>query len=61
MNPLPPPTALHVARRLKDDHRGVTSIEYAMIALLIALVIVTSVTAIGTYLAPVFTTAANAI
>lgn len=45
-------------RFLHDDY-GATSIEYALIASLIFLVIVTSVTSIGTKLKPVFNTVAG--
>ena len=41
-----------------DSERGVTAIEYGLIAALIAVAIVTSVTLIGTNLASVFSTIA---
>jgi pilus assembly protein Flp/PilA len=44
--------------RLKNDRRGVTVLEYGLIASMIALVIVTSVASLGNQLAPVFTTLA---
>lgn len=40
---------------------GVTSIEYALIAALIALVIIASVQLVGTNLQPVFTTISTAL
>jgi pilus assembly protein Flp/PilA len=43
---------------LKEDS-GVTAIEYALIASLIAMVIVASVTLIGTSLSPTFNTVAS--
>jgi pilus assembly protein Flp/PilA len=42
------------------DNRGATSIEYAMIASLISIVIVTAVSTIGTKLTGIFTTLAAA-
>ena len=45
---------------MKTDTRGATAIEYALIAGLIAVVIVTGVTAIGTKLSTIFTNLNNA-
>ena len=45
---------------IKDD-RGVTALEYGLIAGLVAVVIVTSVTALGTTLAGTFTTIVAAL
>jgi pilus assembly protein Flp/PilA len=42
-------------RALIKDERGVTAMEYGLIAALVAVVIVTSVTALGTKLTAVFT------
>jgi pilus assembly protein Flp/PilA len=42
--------------RLKTDCRGVTAIEYGMIAALIAVVIAVTVTTLGTSLSSEFTT-----
>jgi pilus assembly protein Flp/PilA len=47
--------------RLKNDRRGVTALEYGLIASLIAVVIITGVTAVGTNAAATFTTIATAI
>ena len=47
------------ARRFVADDRGATAIEYALIAGLIALVIVTSVTTLGTRLTAKFTLVGN--
>ncbi len=47
--------------RLKADRRGVTALEYGLIASLIAVVIITGVTNIGTELAAKFTAIATAI
>jgi len=47
-----------VSRFLKDE-RGVTAIEYGLIASLIAVVIITAVTSIGTNLSAKFTTIAT--
>ena len=46
---------------LKADRRGVTAIEYGMIAALIAVVIVTAVTTVGTNLKSVFTNVGTSI
>ena len=42
-----------------QDKKGVTAIEYGLIASLIAVVIITAVTLIGTNLSTTFTTIAN--
>jgi pilus assembly protein Flp/PilA len=47
--------------RLKNDRRGVTALEYGLIASLIAVVIIAGVTAVGTNAAATFNTIANAI
>ena len=49
-----------VSRFLRDDS-GATAIEYGLIAGLIAVVIITSVTAIGTKLNSKFTTISNSL
>ena len=41
-------------RRLIKDESGATAIEYALIAVMIALVIITSVTNVGDALIPIF-------
>jgi pilus assembly protein Flp/PilA len=46
---------------LRSDRRGVTAIEYGLIAALIAAVIVTILTAVGTDLTAVFTTIDTAL
>lgn len=46
---------------LRRDERGVTAIEYGLIAALIAVVIIASVTLVGNYLAQVFTTIGNTL
>ncbi len=48
-------TFLNNLRALANDERGVTALEYGLIAGLVAVVIVTSVTALGTKLAATFT------
>ncbi len=50
----------HLFHRLIDDQAGVTSIEYAFISVLIAVVIVSAVTAVGTNLSPIFTSISTA-
>jgi pilus assembly protein Flp/PilA len=47
--------------RLPADNRAVTALEYGLIAALIAVVIITSVTLIGTNLAKTFTTISGKI
>jgi pilus assembly protein Flp/PilA len=49
-----------ISRFLKDQS-GATAIEYGLIAGLIAVVIITSVTAIGTKLSSKFTTISNSL
>jgi pilus assembly protein Flp/PilA len=44
-----------------DSERGVTAIEYGLIAALIAVAIVTAVTLVGTQLNTVFTNIKNAL
>ena len=46
---------------LAKDERGVTALEYGLIAGLVAVVIVTSVTALGTKLNTTFTAIAAAL
>jgi pilus assembly protein Flp/PilA len=48
-------------RALMTDERGVTALEYGLIAGLIAVVIVGSVTALGTQLATTFSTITTAL
>ena len=45
---------------MRTENRGATAIEYALVAGLIAVVIVTGVTAIGTKLSTIFTNLNNA-
>jgi pilus assembly protein Flp/PilA len=47
--------------RFLNDQSGATAIEYGLIAGLIAVVIITSVTAIGTKLNSKFTTISNSL
>jgi pilus assembly protein Flp/PilA len=46
---------------LRSDKRAVTAMEYGLIAALIAVVIITAVTSIGTNLAAKFQTIATAV
>jgi pilus assembly protein Flp/PilA len=52
-----------MVRRLQviRSERGATAIEYALMVMLIALVIIASVTLLGTNLSGFFTSAANSI
>ncbi len=45
--------------RLKTDRRGVTALEYGLIAALIAVVIIAAVTAVGTGLSSTFSKIAS--
>jgi pilus assembly protein Flp/PilA len=47
--------------RLKNDRRAVTALEYGLIAALIAVVIITAVTTVGTEMKTVFTTIGTAL
>jgi len=47
--------------RFLQDESGATSIEYALIAMLVSLAIISGGSALGAALAPVFSTAATAI
>jgi pilus assembly protein Flp/PilA len=54
--------ALKTARYLSlDSEKGVTAIEYGLIASLIAIVIIGALTLVGTRLTTIFTTIANAL
>jgi pilus assembly protein Flp/PilA len=46
---------------LKNDRRGVTAIEYGLIATLIAVAIVTAVTTLGNKLTTIFTNVGTSI
>ena len=48
-------------RRFLEDQRGATAIEYGLIAALIAVVIITAVTSVGTNLRGKFNNVANAV
>ena len=52
---------MHMISRFLKDQSGATAIEYGLIAGLIAVVIITSVTAIGTKLNTKFTTISNSL
>ena len=55
---------MQVARLIQKfvrDEEGVTAIEYGLIAALIAVVIITAVTIVGTQLQAVFTTIGTAL
>ena len=46
---------MHIIKRFLNDDAGATAIEYGLIAALIAVVIITGVTAVGTQLSTTFT------
>jgi pilus assembly protein Flp/PilA len=48
-------------RRFINDQSGVTAIEYGLIAALIAVVIITAVTTVGTKLTSTFTSVGNSL
>jgi pilus assembly protein Flp/PilA len=54
-------TLTNLMLQLKNDRRGVTALEYGLIASLIAIVIIGGVTAVGTKAAATFTAIAAAI
>jgi pilus assembly protein Flp/PilA len=49
------------SRNLLDDQRGVTSLEYAIIALMIGVAIISGVSLLGTNLKPIFSAVATSI
>ena len=52
---------LNNVKALVNDERGVTALEYGLIAGLVAVVIVTSVKSLGTALTSTFTSVATAL
>ncbi len=52
---------IELSHRLRQDSKAVTALEYGMIAALIAVVIVASVTALGSKLAATFTAITAAV
>jgi pilus assembly protein Flp/PilA len=48
-------------KKFITDRRGVTALEYGLVAALVAVVIIGTVTAVGTSLTSVFTAAANGL
>jgi pilus assembly protein Flp/PilA len=54
-------TFLNNLKALVNDERGVTALEYGLIAGLVAVVIVGSVTALGNKLSSTFTTIVSAL
>jgi pilus assembly protein Flp/PilA len=51
----------HILKRFIQDTSGATAIEYGLIAALIAVVIITGVTAVGTKLSTLFVTLSGKI
>jgi pilus assembly protein Flp/PilA len=54
-------TMRNLLTKLAGDKKGVTALEYALIAGLIAVVIIGSVSLLGTHVSSVFSTVANSI
>ncbi len=52
---------LTILKNLRDDKRGVTAIEYGLIAAFIAVVIIVGVKAVGTNLSTTFTNVSNSL
>jgi pilus assembly protein Flp/PilA len=52
---------LSFLKGLRSDKRGVTALEYALIAALVAVVIIGGVSLLGTNISKVFSTVANTI
>jgi len=50
-----------IAKKLATDKRGVTALEYALIAALVAVVIIGGVRLLGTNVSKVFSTVASTI
>jgi pilus assembly protein Flp/PilA len=50
-----------IAARLRADDRGATAVEYGLMVALVAAVIITAVTLLGTKLTTLFNNIANAI
>ena len=50
-----------IVRRLTEDRRGVTAIEYGLIAALIAIAAIVAMTALGTSLSNTFSDVANTL
>lgn len=46
---------MHILKQFFNDESGATAIEYGLIAALIAVVIITGITAVGTQLSTTFT------
>jgi pilus assembly protein Flp/PilA len=46
---------MHILKQFLNDESGATAIEYGLIAALIAVVIITGITAVGTQLSTTFT------
>ncbi len=46
---------MHILKQFLNDESGATAIEYGLIAALIAVVIITGITAVGTSLSTTFT------
>ena len=53
--------SVHAVTRWIDGEQGVTSIEYALLAALIAMVVLGGVTSLGTQLADAYTAVAAAV
>jgi len=54
-------TVIKLMRNFARDESGATAIEYGLIAALIAVVIITAVTAVGTGLSTTFTTVSGSL
>ncbi len=52
---------LTILKNLRNDERGVTAIEYGLIAAFIAVIIIAGVKAIGTNLSTTFSTVSTSI
>jgi pilus assembly protein Flp/PilA len=52
---------IRLAKQFLGDRSGATAIEYGLIAALIAVVIITAVTAVGTNLSGTFNTVATSV
>ncbi|HEY8255166.1 MAG TPA: Flp family type IVb pilin [Rhizomicrobium sp.] len=52
---------MHVIKRFLNDESGATAIEYGLIAALVAVVIITGITAVGTKLSTTLTNVSTSL
>jgi pilus assembly protein Flp/PilA len=52
---------MHIIKRFLNDESGATAIEYGLIAALVAVVIITGITAVGTKLSTTLTNVSTSL